>query len=122
MKLYYPLIGSIITITLGAILLYSHVPLIITIGSMIDIGILSLTTYLLYKGVKYAETLGLAISLLQIVGNSLDPVHMKALLSFGSSIYISVLDVLMILSFYAFPLLYILLFINSRIRRDLSNR
>ncbi|BCU69401.1 hypothetical protein [Stygiolobus caldivivus] len=117
MKLYYPLIFSAITIGLGTILLLNRVPIIITLGSVLDITLLLISSYFIYKNIKYSSLFGLIISVLQILGNSTDPTHLRALSEFGTTLYLSTLDVLMILSFYAFPLLYILLFSLQKLNK-----
>lgn len=114
MKLYFPIMASDVTIILGTILLLNKVPFLITVGSIIDIVLLTIAAYLIYKGIKYSDVLGFVLSIIQILGNSTDPVHLRALNEFGTTLYLSILDILMVLSFYVFPLTYITMFLMKR--------
>lgn len=120
-KLYIPLVGSAICFGIGGLLLIHTVPLILSIGTLIAIILFLFTSYLIYKGKKIGFYLGFLFSLTSILSSIVSYAHDKALLEFGSSIFISILDILMILGFYFFPFLYIILFAKELIRSFSNN-
>ncbi|MDT7875304.1 MAG: hypothetical protein RQ872_01120 [Sulfolobaceae archaeon] len=117
-KLYLPLIGSAISIVIGSILLIGKVPVILTIGSGVSSTILFLIAYLISRGYKMAEYLGLLLTFLEIVSTSLTPAHINSILEFGSSVYVSVIDVFTVLAFYLFPIIYIIYFIVYIVKQN----
>ncbi|BFH72718.1 hypothetical protein SJAV_06620 [Sulfurisphaera javensis] len=121
MKLFIPLIGSAISLGIGGILLFSIVPFILSIGTIIAVSLFLISAYLIYKDVKIGYYLGFVLSLLAIISSATSTTHDKALLSFGSSFFISILNILMILGFYIFPLTYIILF-AKKLKRSLTNK
>jgi len=111
------ILGSAISLLIGSILLIGRVPIVLTIGSIIVVIILSLSAALILKGYKSPRVVVLVIMLLLIISSTASPAHLSSLALFGSSIYITVLDTLMILGFYVFPILYIIDFLYSSLRK-----
>ena len=119
MKLYIPLIGSAISLGIGGILLLHVVPFLISLGTLVAILLLLLSALLIAKNYKVGEYLGLILSILAILASATSSVHDEALLKFGTSLYISILDILMVLGFYLFPVLYIALF-AKKLKRSMK--
>lgn len=119
MKLYTPLLGSAICLGIGGILLFHVVPLLISLGTLVAVIVLLLTSVAIAKGFKTGEYVGLAVSILAILGSASSTTHDNSLLKFGTSLFISVLDVLMVLGFYIFPVLYIILF-AKKLKRSMT--
>ncbi|ARM75070.1 hypothetical protein [Acidianus manzaensis] len=116
----YPLllILSSISLVLGGILLIGHVPYILTISTFVVVVILISLSFLILKGYKIAIHIGGLLGILAILSSSLSEAHLQALLQFGSSAYISILDILMILGFYLFPIIYLYFWISQFIRKN----
>ncbi|QIW25102.1 hypothetical protein EWF20_13795 [Sulfolobus sp. S-194] len=121
MKLFIPMIGSAIVLSIGGILLINKVPLIISLGTLIAVLLFLISFLLIYKEYKAGYYLGLVLSILAILSSVTSTTHDKALLAFGSSLYISILDILMLLGFYLFPVLYIILF-AKKLKRSMTNK
>ncbi|MBB5253883.1 hypothetical protein [Sulfurisphaera ohwakuensis] len=121
MKLFIPMIGSAIALSLGGILLINKVPFIISLGTLIAVLLFLTSSLLIYKEHKSGYYLGLVLSILSILASATSTTHDRALLAFGSSLYISILDILMLLGFYFFPVLYIILF-AKKLKRSMTNK
>jgi len=119
MKLYIPLIGSAISLGIGGILLLHVVPFFISLGTLVAILLFLFSAFLVSKNYKTGEYLGLLLSVLAILASATSTTHDNSLLKFGTSLYISVLDVLMVLGFYIFPILYIVLF-AKKLKRSMT--
>lgn len=82
-------------------------------------------SYLVEKGIAWALNLGFILGILAILSSSLSQAHMQALSQFGSSPRITILDALMVMGFYVFPVVYIVFWVRgraSRKSRDLMNQ
>ncbi|MEM1645089.1 MAG: hypothetical protein QXL96_04330 [Ignisphaera sp.] len=110
------IIGTAISLLIGSILLIGKVPLFLTIGSFIVVGALIVFTFLILRGKATFGYVTLAVMILLIISSSISNAHLAALQSFGSSLYIIVIDILMVLGFYIFPILYIVTFISLKLR------
>lgn len=111
-----PLIGSAISLFIGGLLLIGKVPSILTLGTMIIVVILVSLSFLItrYKNLIH---FGGILGILAIISSATAPAHNEALLNFGKSLYITTLDLLMILGFYVFPIIYIYFWVFTIIRR-----
>ncbi|BDC18174.1 hypothetical protein [Acidianus sp. HS-5] len=111
-----PLVGSAVSLFIGGILLIGKVPSILTVGTMTVVVILIALTFLISK-YKILVHLGGILGILAIISSATAPAHNEALLNFGKSAYITVLDILMVLGFYIFPTIYIYFWVFAVIRR-----
>uniref|UniRef100_A0A2U9IKP6 Uncharacterized protein n=1 Tax=Acidianus sulfidivorans JP7 TaxID=619593 RepID=A0A2U9IKP6_9CREN len=115
----YLLISSAVSLIIGGILLIHHVPDILTISTFIVVIILFILSFLILKGFKSAIHIGGILGILAIISSSASSAHLTALSQFGSSIYISVLDILMILGFYLFPIIYLYFWVTKLIKKSI---
>ncbi|WP_246252961.1 hypothetical protein [Acidianus brierleyi] len=105
----YYLLGSSISLFIGGIMLIGKVPLILTISTLIIVIFLIYLAYSINSKKKKALiNLGLVLGILSIIISATSPAHFNALKQFGNGYYITILDILMILGFYGFPLAYII--------------
>ncbi len=112
----YSIILSIISLIFGGILLLGKVPIILSIGTFSIVSLLLVLLILLNK-FTITKYILLFLALLAIIASSVSTAHLNALEEIGSSEYITVLDILMILGFYVGPILYILSFIRENLKR-----
>ncbi|BCS92738.1 hypothetical protein [Metallosphaera javensis (ex Sakai et al. 2022)] len=119
------LLGSAICLSIGGYLLLGVVPSILTAMTYVVVIVLLALSYLVEKGIAWALNLGFILGILAILSSSLSQAHMQALSQFGSSPRITILDALMVMGFYVFPVVYIVFWVRgraSRKSRDLMNR
>ena len=100
------LLGSAFSLTIGGALLWNKVPFLISLGTMIAIFVLLLL--LLLSSNRYVALISAMIAGLEMFASATSSAHANALSEFGSSAFISTLDILMILGFYLFPLIIII--------------
>ncbi len=100
------LLGSAVVLGIGGILLLRVVPPLISAGTGIAIAVL-ISLFLLAQR-RYVPLISVLIGGLEIATSALSGAHEEALAEFGSSYFISALDVLMILGFYIFPSLTVI--------------
>jgi len=118
MKIYtLSIIGSIVSLAIGGVLLYGLVPITLTFSTYIAVAILAVVAYFIEKGYANAVKVGAILAVISIIISASSPAHDKALLLFGSNNMITVLDVLMVLGFYAFPTIYLSTFLVNSIKR-----
>jgi hypothetical protein len=110
---------SSFTLAIGsiALLLFSVIPPIFPIGGLITSLIMFSLSLLIFFRKKIAEIIAFSINVLLIISSSLSSAHVNSLLQIGHGLIITILDVLMVLSFYVFPGVYITLFLYKRSRR-----
>ncbi|MCG3108349.1 hypothetical protein L3N51_00630 [Metallosphaera sp. J1] len=119
------LLGSAICLSIGGYLLLGVVPSILTAMTYVVVIVLLALSYLVEKGIAWALNLGFILGILAILSSSLSQAHMQALSQFGSSPRITILDALMVMGFYVFPVVYIVFWVRgraSRKSRDLMNQ
>ncbi len=102
------LIGSSLALLIGSVLLLGRVPLLLTVGTLIVIGVLLYLAFAIEtKKSRGLIKVGVILAFLSVITSSLSPAHLNALSMFGKNTYLTGVDVLMVLGFYAFPLAYI---------------
>ncbi|MEB2792531.1 MAG: hypothetical protein LRS41_00535 [Caldisphaeraceae archaeon] len=111
------IIGSIVSLAIGGVLLYGLVPITLTFLTYIAVAILAVVAYLIEKGYAKAVKVGAILAIISIIISASSPAHDKALLMFGSNKMITILDVLMVLGFYAFPAIYLFAFLINGIKK-----
>ncbi len=111
-----PLISSAVSLLIGGILLIGKVPNILTIGTMIVVVALILIAFFISKYNNLVHVGGI-LGILAIISSATAPAHNEALLNFGKSAYISILDILMVLGFYIFPAIYIYFWVFAIVKR-----
>ncbi|QGA55165.1 hypothetical protein GFS03_11570 [Sulfolobus sp. E5-1-F] len=117
MKLiYFSLILTAISLLIGSIMLLNLVPRILTIGTLAIVAflIISLFTINKYAVLKYIL---LILAILAIIISSSSKAHIQAFREFGQSLYITTLDILMILGFYVGPILYIVALFRDNLKK-----
>jgi hypothetical protein len=88
---------------------YSLAPLItVTGGWVIAALLIALSVYVL-RANRVAVNISTLLGILSIITSPLIPAHTGALLDFGSTPKITLLDTLQILGFYVFPTVFIVL-------------
>ncbi|MCE4608638.1 MAG: hypothetical protein F7B61_06765 [Caldisphaeraceae archaeon] len=118
MKTYtLSIIGSIVSLAIGGVLLYGLVPITLTFLTYIAVAILAVVAYFIEKGYAKAVKVGAILAIISIIISASSPAHDKALLMFGSNKMITILDVLMVLGFYAFPAIYLFAFLINGIKK-----
>ncbi|BDC00165.1 hypothetical protein [Saccharolobus caldissimus] len=112
----FSLILTIISLTLGGFLLLDKVPIFLSIGTFSIVVILIVSLFLIDK-ITIIKYILLILAILGIIVSSLSNPHIKALEEIGKTLYISTLDVLMVLGFYVGPTLYIISIIKENLKR-----
>lgn len=98
-------------------MLLDRVPTILSISTFIVVVILLALAFFIYKGYSIAIHIGGVLGILAIISSATARSHNTALLEFGTSTYITILDILMILGFYLFPAIYIYFWIRKYVIR-----
>ncbi len=112
------LLSSSINLAIGGVLLYSFVPIMLMFLTYIAVAILAVVAYLIEKkGYAKVVKVGAILAIISIIISASSPAHDKALLMFGSNKMITILDVLMVLGFYAFPAIYLFAFLINGIKK-----
>ncbi|AHC51536.1 hypothetical protein SUSAZ_05970 [Sulfolobus acidocaldarius SUSAZ] len=124
----YYLIGSGLSLLIGGYLLYKIVPVFLSIATFTLVVVLFIMSYLVRVS-RFAINVGFVIAILGILVSSFSPAHDRALIQlFDGSMYLVSVDILMILGFYLFPILYIINwifdFVSSRkgVERRFNNK
>ncbi len=95
------LVGSALSLGLGGLILLGKVPVIISIGTLIAVLVLLTLTVLSTR--KAFILVSIIIGVVEILTSVTSGAHAMALSKFGSSLFFSIVDILMILGFYLFP-------------------
>lgn len=105
------LLGSAFSLLLGGILLYAYslAPLVIVSGGWVIAALLVGLSVYVHRSNRLAVNISTILGIISIVTSPLIPAHTGALLGFGSTLKITLLDTLQILGFYVFPALFIIL-------------
>lgn len=105
------LLGSAVSLLLGGLLLYAYslAPLVIVSGGWLIAALLVGLSVYVHRSNRLAINVSTLLGIISIVTAPLIPAHMGALLGFGSTLKITLLDTLQILGFYVFPAAFIVL-------------
>ncbi len=105
------LLGSAISLLAGGLLLYifSLAPLVTVSGGWVIAAILVALSVYVHRYNMWAINISTLLGVISIVISPLIPAHAGALLGFGSTPRITLLDTLQILGFYVFPAIFIVL-------------
>lgn len=108
-KLGIYMVLSSIFVAWGAYLLRKNslVPLELTLATSLAVFIVLLTAFFVFSGSRLAINLGIVLSVAAIASSLSSPAHLHAMSQIFNGGIISLLDVLEILGFYLFPILYI---------------
>lgn len=101
------LLASAACLGAGTVFLAGRVPLAITAGAVVAVGFL-VFLYFASKKSRLGQTVAVVYCIVLIAGSAGAKAHDIALLGILTSPYMFVLDMLQILGFYAFPVLYII--------------
>lgn len=115
----YMLLSSFF-VAIGSYLLrvYSLVPVTLTYATIGSVILVLITSIFVHKGSRMAMNFGVILSVAAIISSLSSPAHLRAMTEILNGTIISVLDVLEILGFYLFPILYIF----ERFRRKIVSR
>ncbi|MEM0011793.1 MAG: hypothetical protein QXY87_02550 [Saccharolobus sp.] len=117
MKLiYFSLILTAVSLLVGSIMLLNFVPRIFTVGTLVIVVFLITSLFLINK-YRFLKYILFILAILAIIISSSSGAHIQAFREFGQSLYITVLDVLMILGFYVGPILYIIALLRDNLKR-----
>lgn len=111
------LILSGFCLTIGGILLIGKIPYLLTISTFIVVLVLVTLAIMIIRGYTFSIHLGAILGIMAIISSATSTAHNIALLKFGSSLYITTLDILMVLGFYLFPAIYIFIWISQYVRK-----
>ncbi len=107
----YALLGSAVALAVGGFLLMGRVPLVLTVGTYIEVILLFLA-FALYKR-KPFRVLSHVLNALLLV-TLFDPAHLRAYYEFGRDLWITSLDLMSFLAFGVFPALYFVSVLRNR--------
>lgn len=101
--------GSVLFVSVGALLLHvnSLVPVTLTYATTGAVIILAVDAAFVYRDSRLAINLGVVLSIAAILSSLASPAHLHAMTEIMGGGLISLLDILEILGFYLFPVLYI---------------
>ncbi len=101
--------ASIVFVSSGGFLLwyYGLVPVALTYATFAAVLAVAIDAIFVLRGSRLALNFGLILSLAAIISSAASPAHLSAMLRILDGGIITVLDVLEILGFYLFPLLYL---------------
>lgn len=110
---------SVATVAIGAFLLkyYSLTPVTLTYATAGADILVFITSIFVYRGSRLAMNFAVILSVAAIVSSLASPAHFQAMEKITQGGLISLLDILEILGFYLFPLMYIIMRFSSRGRR-----
>ncbi len=97
-------------------MLFNTVPRIFTIGTLAIVMFLIASLFLINK-YNFLTYILFVLAILAIIISSSSGAHVQAFREFGESLYITALDILMILGFYVGPILYIVAFLKDNLKR-----
>lgn len=103
------MLASSAFVSIGAFLLryYSMVPVMLTYLTAAAVLSVLITSFFVHRGSRLAMNIGVILSALAILSSLSSISHLEAMTRIFRGGLITVLDLLEILGFYAFPLLYI---------------
>ncbi|QCO31196.1 hypothetical protein DFR88_03655 [Metallosphaera sedula] len=93
------------------------VPSLLSVSTYVVVLVLLILSYLIERGITWALNLGVILGIMAILSSSLSQAHLQALSQLGSSPSITLLDILMVMGFYVFPIAYISLWVKDRVFR-----
>ncbi len=111
------LLGSAVCLAIGGYLLLGTVPSLLSVSTYVVVLVLLILSYLIERGITWALNLGVILGIMAILSSSLSQAHLQALSQLGSSPRITLLDILMVMGFYVFPIAYISLWVKDRVFR-----
>lgn len=114
------MVASAVTVSVGGFLLwyYSLVPVILTYLTGTAVLIVMVTANSVRRGSVFAMNFGVILSIAAVVSSASSYAHLQAMSEIFHGGIISLLDVLEILGFYVFPLLYI----SEKLLHSMRNR
>ncbi|BBG24719.1 hypothetical protein [Sulfuracidifex tepidarius] len=114
------LLGSAVALAMGGLLLFRVVPPLVTGGTVVALAVL-ISLFMLASR-KHIPLISTLIGGLEIVTSAISGAHDRALAEFGSSSFISAVDILMVLGFYIFPLLTVIGGLMAEKNNIISNK
>ncbi len=101
--------GSIVFVSAGGYLLHSNslVPAMLTYATFGAVAAVAVDAVFVATGSRIALNVGVILSLAAVVSSLSSPAHLAAMLKIFDGGLITALDILEIIGFYVFPLLYI---------------
>jgi len=119
------LIASASSLTFGGLLLYYYalVPTILVETTFVAVVILFILSYFVAMGNVYSINIATILGVIAPIMSYFTPAHVGVLEQIGTGGLISLLGILQLLGFYAFPILFVVLRIayHERIRRPLNS-